>query len=143
VPSGWRSSLSQSWLYSLAYPATWFELANYGAPDNQKYFSNQNVGAPLEMEPGGVWFGISVDPQPGSSCSGPSNPKAIVSPITIDGEVTTKYLNPPPNYQSSMWAAVIHHGWCYKFTFITYSQKTRDQNMADMDAILASFRFNR
>jgi len=42
-----------------------------------------------------------------------------------------------------MWAAVTHHGWCYKFTFITYSQKTRDQNMGDMDAILASFRFNR
>jgi len=143
VPTGWRGYVSSHWLYSLAYPATWYDLPNYGVPDSQKYFSNQNVPAPLAMEPGGVWLTISVDPQPGSSCSSSSDPNAIASPITIDGEATTKYLTAPPNYQSSMWAAVTHYGWCYKFTFITYSQKTRDQNMGDMDAILTSFRFNR
>jgi hypothetical protein len=40
-------------------------------------------------------------------------------------------------------AAVMHTSWCYEFIFITYSSKTRDQNMDAMNAIVASFRFNR
>jgi hypothetical protein len=145
VPAGWHGYVSPRWLYSLGYPATWYDLPNYGDPSDvaHKSFSNQNVGAPLEMESGGVWFGISVKSPPGSSCGTSSGANVDAVPITIDGEAATKYLTKAPNYQSSMWASVTHLSWCYEFTFITYSQTTRDQNMSDMNAIVASFRFNR
>jgi hypothetical protein len=110
-------------------------------PDTQKYFSNQNVPAPLAMEQGGVWLTISVNLQPGSPCGTHSAMRGsdiVTGPITIDGDLGTKWLS-----KTSMSASVSHQNWCYEFSFITYSGTTRDQNMNDMDAILASFRFNR
>jgi hypothetical protein len=143
VPAGWHGYVSKQWLYSLAYPGNWYDLPNYGAPDSQKYFSNQNVPAPLAMENGGVWLTVWVDSHPSSSCGSSSGANVVAVPITIDGEATTEYLTKTPNPQSSMWASVTHLSWCYQFTFITFSQKTFDQNKGDMDAILGSFRFNR
>jgi hypothetical protein len=145
VPAGWHGYVSPRWLYSLGYPATWYDLPNYGDPSDvaDKAFSNQNVPAPLAMESGGVWFNISVKPQPGSSCGSSSGADAVAVPITIDGEATTKYLTKAPFWQGSVRASVTHLSWCYQFTFLTSSQTTSDQNMSDMDAILASFRYNR
>jgi hypothetical protein len=139
TPTSWHSYVSPHWLYSVAYPATWYDLPNHGAPDNQKYFSNQNVGAPLEMGSGGVWLTVSVNAHPGSSCdAGMNGPGVTATPISIDGEPAMKYVS-----NTSVSAAVTHKSWCYNFSFFTDSAQTRDRNMNDMNAILASFRFNR
>jgi hypothetical protein len=95
------------------------------------------------MQSGGVWFNISVNPQPGSSCGSSSRADAVAVPITIDGEATAKSLTKAPTWQGSVQASVTHLSWCYQFTFLTYNQTTSDQNMSDMNAIVASFRFNR
>jgi hypothetical protein len=42
---GWKTYISARWGYSVDYPVDWYDLPNFGAPDTQKYFSNENVGA--------------------------------------------------------------------------------------------------
>jgi hypothetical protein len=54
-PPGWKTYVSARWGYSIDYLGDWYDLANFGAPDTQKYFSNENVRAPLEMTARGVW----------------------------------------------------------------------------------------
>src|SRR5690349_19757752 len=59
---GWKTYISARWGYSIDYPTSWYDLPNHGAPDTQKYFSNENVGAPLQMSASGVWETIDVEP---------------------------------------------------------------------------------
>jgi hypothetical protein len=143
APSSWHVYMSPHWRYCVAYPPTWYDLpdASGSDADNGKNFSNQNVGAPLMMESGGVWMDVTVNIRPDLPCgawSGMGGPGVRAVPITIDGEATTKYIS-----KTSMSVAVTHQNWCYEIRFLTYSGSTLDQNTKDMNAILASFRFNR
>ena len=58
---GWKTYISTRWGYSIDYPTGWYDLHS-GAPDTQKYFSNENVGAPLQMSASGVYETIDVEP---------------------------------------------------------------------------------
>lgn len=85
--SDWDNYSSTKYGYSIKYPSTWFNLPNYGAPDTDKYFSNKNIGAPLEMGLDGIWITIRVsENNEGLSLSewasrSPGSPQSIISNV--------------------------------------------------------------
>ena len=144
---GWKTYVSARWGYSIDYPGDWFDLANFGAPDTQKYFSNENVGAPLEMSARGVWETIQVRPNSTGSCppSVVSNHVIRQSSIAVDGLATTRYeVNLTPSgaeYSYSIDVWMMHGGSCYSIQFASFSPSRRDASAAVADQAIASFMF--
>ena len=151
-PSGtaqvaWKTYVSARWGYSIAYPANWYDLPNSGAPDTQKYFSSENVGAPLLMSSRGVWETIEVQPYSAASCpaSYVTSSAARQSPITVDGVATTRYvINMTPSgaeasYGIGVW--VKDGASCYSIQFDSPTASTRDANAGIDDQAIASFKF--
>jgi sugar lactone lactonase YvrE len=144
---GWKTYVSGRWGYSIDYPSDWYDLPNSGAPDTQKYFSNEKVGAPLQMTDHGVWETIEVQPNSSGSCAPGSAPKYVIrqSATTVDGEAATRYvIDMTPSggeraYIISAW--VMHGGSCYSIQFLSQTAPTRDANAGLADQAIASFRF--
>jgi hypothetical protein len=125
----------------------WYDLPNFGAPDTQKYFSNENVGDPLQMTARGVWETIGI----AASSAGPCPPSYVAgsailqSPTTVDGVATIRYVinmtpsGGEPAYLIGVW--VLHSGSCYSIQFVSLTQSTRDANAGMADQTIASFRF--
>jgi PsbP-like protein len=143
---GWKTYVSARWGYSIDYPSDWFDLANFGAPDTEKYVSNENVGAPLEMSSHGVWETVEVQSNP-TACP-PSYVSTYVvrqSPTTVDGVATTRYvINQTPSgaeaaYLIGVW--VTHGGSCYSIQFVSLTPSARDANADVADQTIASFKF--
>jgi hypothetical protein len=145
--SGWKSYVSVRWGYSVDYPGDWYDLPNFGAPDTQKYFSNENVGAPLEMTASGVWETIGIEVNSTGPCppSWVSRNAVRQSPATVDGEAATRYvINMTPSggeaaYMIGVW--VMHSGNCYSIQFQSSTPSTRDASADVADQTIASFKF--
>jgi hypothetical protein len=145
--AGWAAYISARWGYSIEYPTRWYDVPNHGAPDTQKYFSNENVGAPLQMSASGVWETIDVEPNQSEPCAPPwaSNMAVRQSPITLDGVPTTRYVvNFTPSgteasYMVGVWVG--RGGRCYGITFQSQNPSARDANIDVDDQAIASFRF--
>jgi hypothetical protein len=58
--------------------------------------------------------------------------------VTIDETVAGEYAD-----STSVSIYATHADWCYDFIFTTNSAPTLTQHRSEIDAILASFRFNR
>ena len=143
----WKTFVSARWSYSIDYPGDWYNLPNFGAPDTEKYFSNENVGAPQMMTQYGVWETIEVQP----TSHGPCPPSYVSryairqSPTTVDGVATTRYvINMTPSgaeaaYIIGVWAS--HKESCFSIQFLSQSPSTRDAAASVADQAIASFRF--
>ncbi len=144
---GWKTYVSARWGYSIDYPGDWYNLANFGPPDTQKYFSNENVGAPLEMTARGVWETIEVRAHPTGSCSPPYVSMYVIrqSSTTVDSVATTRYVinltrsGSEAAYISGVW--VMHSGSCYSIQFLSSTPSARDANAGVADQTIASFKF--
>ena len=144
---GWKTYLSARWGYAIDYPADWFDLDNAGAPDTQKYFSNERVGAPLEMTARGVRETVEVQPNPTGPCPPSYVSKYVVrqSPTTLDSVATTRYvINQAPSggeagYIIGVW--VMHSATCFSIRFVSTTPATRDAIAGTADKVIASFRF--
>jgi hypothetical protein len=144
---GWKTYISARWGYSIDYPNDWHDLPNSGAPDTQKYFSNENVGAALQMSPKGVWETIEVQSGASGSCPPASASTYVIrqSPTTVDGVATTRYVinmtpsGGEPAYTIGVW--VTHGGTCYSIQFLALNPATRDASADVADQAIASFRF--
>src|ERR1700694_3099629 len=66
--SDWSTYTSSKWGYTVKYPANWYDLPNSGAPDTDKYFSNQNVTTPAQMDQSGVLVTIRVHQDSSFNC---------------------------------------------------------------------------
>jgi len=144
---GWKTYVSARWGYSIDYPTSWYDVPNHGAPDTQKYFSNENVGAPLQMSASGVYETITIGLNQTEPCA-PSWASGMAirqSPITLDGVSTTRYVvNFTPSgteasYLAGVW--VSHSGSCYGITFQSQNPSARDTNIDVADQAIASFQF--
>jgi hypothetical protein len=143
---GWKAYISARWGYSIDYPTGWYDLHS-GAPDTQKYFSNENVGAPLQMSASGVYETIDVEPNQSEPCapSWASGAAIRQSPITLDGVPTTRYVvnftpsGAEPFYAVGVWVG--HGGRCYGITFLSQNPSARDANIDVDSQAIASFRF--
>ncbi|MFH1457001.1 MAG: Ig-like domain-containing protein, partial [Patescibacteria group bacterium] len=56
--TGWPVYKDSRYGYEVKYPASWFDLPNFGAPETDKYFSNENVTNVSEMSESGIFLTI-------------------------------------------------------------------------------------
>jgi len=144
VGVGYKNFLSTKWLYSLQYPATWYDFPVQQANglDTVKAFSNENTQSPEGMDADGVFITITVDPSSARACKEPaaatSDPRITSASVTIDGERTTQYL-----YLNGIGVSVSHNQWCYQFSILTIDGATRDKHITEITHLLSSFKFNR
>jgi len=139
--AGYKAYASSTWMYSLEYPATWFELDDQGQ-DRSKWFSNQNIASPEQLDASGIWLTVDVDAQPSGPCSAESNistPNVTVAQVSLDGVSASEYISA----RGIDGPYVMHGNWCYHLSFLTSSAQDRDQHMVEIQHILSSFRFNR
>jgi hypothetical protein len=132
--------------YSIKYPSGWYDLSNFGAPDTEKYFANEKVSAPLQMDTDGAWLTVSVEFQATGGCSpSPYFQKATIvsqKSITVGGQSATRsVLVYGPKGPQFMVADVGHGLRCYHFLAISYSSAATAANLPLEELVLSSVRF--
>jgi len=139
--------------YSIKYPSGWFNLPNYGAPDTNKYFSNKNVGAPLEMGSDGIWITIRISDNNDNlslaewALESPGSPQAKISNvrnISINGvsaiqqiEDFTKAEGTEGGY--SLATYLMKGNKVYSIKSLTLDSGTSDQYTDEYNLIVESF----
>ncbi len=143
--ANWQLYTSSRWGYSIKYPPGWYNLPNFGAPDSEKYFSNENVGAPLQMDKSGVFLAISVTADIASQCRPRelrNSQVATQTSLLISGVAATRYVTTQVGTGPILTLlAAEQASLCYRFEFISYSPATTATNLPMEDLILTSFRF--
>ena len=140
--TGWNTYTSATWGYSVSYPATWYNLPNSGAPDTDKYFSNENVSAPLQMTNAGIWLTIRTM---SGACPPPQGRIDGEAHLTVGGRSVTRtygYFGPPG--AESGWtidAAVTRGSRCFTFGYFALTQPARDNNLDITGRMITSFQF--
>lgn len=138
----WNGYHSERWGYTLDYPASWYDLSNFGAPDSEKYFANESgLGSPIGMDSSGAFVAVSVI---SGSCRKPppGNVDSTVQ-LSVDGQTVTRvsgFLGPPRSevYWSS-YAFVPLGTNCYGLACFFGSKTARDSNLRITDEIIRSF----
>ena len=141
--AGWERYTNSRWGYSLSYPQQWYSLANNGAPDTDKYFSSENVGAPLEMTKAGIYLAVRVTSGGCAPVAGRVDGQATL--IVAGSPVTRTYgvLSPPAGEQAwVMDAAIAHSSRCVAFHYLAQTQAARDGALAVADAMITSLSFS-
>jgi hypothetical protein len=135
---------SSKWGYRLDYPAGWCDLPNYSAPDNLKYFSNENVDSPSSMTTAGIYLTLSVE---SGRCATFSGSMQIYqqSVLKVAGQdVTRRYGHAELDGFGTavvILASIDHGANCYTFYFIARTRATGDTYLATADKMITSFRF--
>lgn len=152
--AGWSTFASARWGYSIKYPKDWLDLPNSGAPDNEKYFANENVGGPDYMGANGIFFAISVYPLPGNVDLGqPQNADQCLqhdirgitvvrqAPVNVDG-VNAAMKSFALQGSPIIAINLIRGGTCYWFTYIFHSMQLRDATEPVVQTMLGqTFKF--
>ena len=139
----WEHYTNSKWGYSLNYPKQWYSLDSNGAPDTDKSFSSQNVGAPLEMTAAGIWLTVRVTSRACASVPGRVDGQATL--IVAGSPVTRTYgmLSPPAGEQA--WvidAAIPHSSRCIALHYLARTQAARDGSLAVADGMITSLSFS-
>jgi hypothetical protein len=141
APSGWKVYTHPRWGYSVAYPATWFNLGNFGVPDTDKYFSNENVGAPLQLDKQGIWLTIRVADGtcPAPPALGPGQKQLVVGGQSV---VRTSGHSVPAGAENTWTIAadVPGGGSCFSFIYVALSQSARDANLEVADRMITTLK---
>lgn len=141
--AGWERYTNSRWGYSLNYPKLWFSLPNNGAPDTDRYFSSENVGAPLETSGAGIFLTVRVTSGACAPVAGQVDGQATL--IVAGSPVTRTYgvLSPPAGEQA--WvidAAIAHSSRCVAFHYLAQTREAREVNLAVADAMITSLSFS-
>jgi len=139
----WQHYTNSNGGYSLNYPKQWYSLNNNGAPDTDKSFSNENVGAPLEMTAAGIWLTVRVTSGACASAAGRVDGQAA---LTVAGSpVTRTYGMLSPTAGEQAWvidAAMTHSSRCIAFHYLAHTQAVRDGSLAVADEMITSLSFS-
>lgn len=139
----WEHYRNSKWSYALNYPQRWYSLANNGAPDTDTYFSNENVGAPLEMTKAGIWLTVRVTSGACASVAGRIDGQATL--IVAGSPVTRTYGMLSPAAGEQAWAidaAIAHSSRCVAFHYLAHTQAARDGSLAVADGMITSLSFS-
>ncbi|MGH7763607.1 MAG: hypothetical protein ACREOM_04215 [Candidatus Dormibacteraceae bacterium] len=123
------------------YPPAWLDIGNFGAPDTEKYFSNENVGSVRELDTSGVLLAISVNPRVGQTC--PYHERASTE---ITGQVDVNVDGVPAKLDavdshSDFELYIARTGYCYRWIYFFGSLATRDASESIAVTQLDNFRF--
>jgi photosystem II stability/assembly factor-like uncharacterized protein len=142
--NGWLTYSSTKWGYSMDYLANWCNLPNFGAPDTEKYFSNENAGSPLEMTSLGIYVRLSVA---AGACPAAATRgfKEIYEQkvLKVAGQDVTRTYG----FFSAGEAMVMVHAAaargenCYTFNLITQTRRVGDKNLVIADRMISSLKF--
>ena len=157
LTANWKTYTNQKQKYSIKYPQDWFNLENFGAPDNYKYFSNKNTGSAMEMGPDGIFLTIKVGIIPAYYekilSSGPgllpiqgTETITKLSDLVIDGVKASKYIaetatGAQTEYSYNVGYAIIKNDTLYTIEFLTFGKSIADKNMQIYDEMAKSFKF--
>jgi hypothetical protein len=154
----WNQYQNPTYGFTLQYPPGWFALPNLGAPDTDTYFSNESVGAPMEMSMEGIWltvrkgqpsafftdiFAVSV----GDTVQNGTTSAKKTGELTIDNQHAVSYLYyGDPLYSSeNMYEPVyvVSNGeTIYSFDFfVAGGQEAGEQYSSVFEKIVTSFTF--
>lgn len=140
-PAGWMRYTHPKWGYALWYPSTWFELDSFGPRDTAKYFANERVGAPLELDAKGIWLTISVAD---GACPAPPSPASGQKQVLVGGQPVTRtsgHSAPPAGEGAwTIGADVPESAKCFSFRYMASTQEARDANLDIADQMISSFR---
>lgn len=137
----WKTYRSAKWGYTVIYPEAWLDLPNFGAPDSEKYFSNENVGSVRELDSSGVFFAISVNAKIGEVCPYHERATTEISrqlDVTVDGNAAKLDV---VDSQADFELYIVHDGYCYRFVYFFRSLMTRDATQDTAIRMLSGFRF--
>ena len=129
--AGWQTFNSPKLGYSLKYPPSLKYIGSVtSGPDPADSFSNENVGAPAEMDQSGIFFDISVNHDSGDRCLKHDlfDPVDHADNVVVDGSPTT--LNVLIIRGSGQWPAlvanILHGGYCYEIVYLARTTQIRD-----------------
>jgi hypothetical protein len=143
VPPDWQIFTSPQVGYTMQYPPTWRYQGSSGGPYPSDYFSNENVGAPDQMDQSGIFLTIYVTGDAADKCLQRALRGATVERddnVVIDGTPATLHVlsaRGAPMMIVDVW----HGGYCYEVDFITWNSQVRDANENTAQSILGTFRF--
>ncbi len=152
--NGWYKYTNTSLGFSLNYPSNWFKTGDDNQESPAVYFSNQNVGAPLEMIPGGIFVEVSKNPDTYKSfdiiLESYRNGKAIsglteytnTTKTTLSGQ---EYIAKTKTDADTQQVYTVNYSlkkdeYVYTMMFLTLDKDTADQNMALYDEFATSFK---
>jgi len=139
VPGGGQPFHDRRMGYSLRYPAGWAQRDATGPGNGHsdwQVFSSEEEGMQAQ---------VFVEKSPLASCqTGPDGVPIWSDPIHIDHASAVRWTSvssSPTSYFENI--GVVHGGWCYTLYWGSGSRATLEAHQADIDAMIASFRFNR
>lgn len=155
--NGWYKYTNSNLGFSLNYPSNWLKTGDDNSESPAVYFSNQNVGAPLEMTPGGIFLGVSRDPDTYKTfeiiLDSYRNGKAVsglteytnTTKISLSGQEAYKYIAKTQTGADTENFYTVNYSlkqgsYIYTLMFVTLDKPTADQNMALYDEFASSFK---
>lgn len=155
--NGWYKYNNTSLGFSINYPSNWFKVSDDNQESPAVYFSNQNVGAPLEMTPGGVYVEVSKNPdtyksfdiilesyRTGKAVSGLTE-YTNTTEITLSDQEAYKYIAKTKTDADTEQIYTVNYSLkqgdhVYTLMFMTLDKATADQNITLYDEFAASFK---
>lgn len=153
---GWKTYLNQMDGYSINYPEQWFNLGSFGISIDH-YFSNENVGAPLDMKTdSGIWVTIRTGmtvaffdkmyaAQSGVMPDSSYIIQTKISNLTINGQQAVKYTSEPGpkfagEYAYETFYLIKNNAKVYSIDFLTQAKKIGVNNASFFDQMASSFK---
>jgi hypothetical protein len=138
--AGWPAYSNSTYHYSLKYPTGWYDVPNGGAPSTDKYFANQNVGAPLQMVPGGIWLTVRVAVGTATRCAPSGTQGRLIlsqKTTTVSGYPATEYeLGPGGPSASYDYVVSVNSGQsCFGLDLLTWDASASAQWSSTFEGI--------
>ncbi|TMD07306.1 MAG: hypothetical protein E6J01_06170 [Chloroflexi bacterium] len=116
--------------FKLRLPPYWYSLDGG--------FSNENVGAPLEMDRNGVWVIASIGSEP---CQPPKEVVSASTRVALAGKPAIRYTLPPggPDGTSGFLVQTSGSSACLALQLLAFDVGTRDANAVLFDEMVSGF----
>lgn len=130
--AGWQTFNSSNIGYSVKLPPTLKYMGSVtSGPDRADYFSNENAGAPRELDQTGIFFQIAATHDTGDQCfkHGLSNQIDRTDSLVIDGSPATMNILTWSDEEGSAPGIAVNTlrgGYCYEIVFVAKTAEVRD-----------------
>jgi hypothetical protein len=142
--ANWKSYTGAKWGYSISYPASWYSLDIAGVPDTQKYFSNEQVRVPSELDLSGIWLTIAISGKTGDQCLNRHLWNAKIDntfALTVD-KAPVNLVATNEGGMPALVANALRGAYCHSVTFLFMTVQLRDQTAATAQSMLSqSYQF--